>query len=213
LYSFCLASSPTPFSDIGALSGQARTSVEAAFAGWLLRKPVNKSRPSCPVTGGRESKRYPTPTRMTQSHGRRELPRSRCGSTPIVITNEPSSEPDVVKPRPCSGDAAHRVVVGRKPFGYSKALRLELDLSFAKIRPAWRFHRRTTEQGTRRTARRDTFSDSVLCSAAGEWRQWQPPYSRSLSEFGIAHMTSRCLRFFLFACESNCSGIEQDGHG
>jgi len=44
---------------------QARTSVEAAFAGWLLRKPVNKSRPSCLVTGGRESKRYPTPTRMT----------------------------------------------------------------------------------------------------------------------------------------------------
>jgi len=52
----------------------------------------------------------------------------------MVITNEFSSAPDVVKPRPCSGDAAQRVVGGRGPFGQSKALRLELDLSFAKIR-------------------------------------------------------------------------------
>ena len=40
---------------------------------------------------------------ISQSHERPELPKSPCGSTPIVITNEPNSESDVVKPRPCSG--------------------------------------------------------------------------------------------------------------
>ena len=31
----------------------------------------------------------------------------------MVITNEPRSKPDIVKPRVCSGDAAHQVVGGR----------------------------------------------------------------------------------------------------
>ena len=48
------------------------------------------------------------------------------GRAAILTANTPSSNRGV-KPRCYSGDAAHRVVARRQPYGQSKALRLEFD--------------------------------------------------------------------------------------
>ena len=84
-----------------------------------------------------------------------------AGRAAIPTANTPSSNRGV-KPRLYSGDAAHRVVAKRQPYGHSKALRLELDRQECLFQVQGEFGPRGNNGRTHSTAVSSAFGSEQL---------------------------------------------------
>jgi len=102
---------------------------------------------------------------ISHSHGRAEVPRSWWGSTPIVITNEPSRNPTSLSHDRVAVLQPTKSWEGEDLFGHSKAITSELD--HRSVLPKSELHSVLMVQPRYETPIKPTFERSLTLGILG----------------------------------------------